>query len=88
MTQPTWLRSGDLGFVRDDELYICGRVKDMLIVRGLNYYPQDIEAIVEEDPDVRKGCVAAFAHEAGDRESLVVVAEAEEPTSACLMPAP
>ena len=51
----TWLRSGDLGFVRDEELYICGRLKDMLIVRGLNYYPQDIEARVEEDPNVRKG---------------------------------
>ena len=76
---PTWLRSGDLGFVRDDELYISGRVKDMLIVRGLNYYPQDIEAIVEEDADVRKGCVAAFAYEAENRESLVVVAELKNP---------
>ena len=84
---PTWLRSGDLGFVRDDELYVCGRVKDMLIVRGLNYYPQDIEAIVEEDPNVRKGCVAAFAHEADGRETLVVVAEAEESAITCLMPA-
>jgi thioester reductase-like protein len=76
---PTWLRSGDLGFVRDEELYICGRLKDMLIVRGLNYYPQDIEALVEEDPNVRKGCVAAFAHEAEGRESLVVVAEVKNP---------
>jgi thioester reductase-like protein len=76
---PTWLRSGDLGFVLDDELYICGRLKDMLIVRGHNYYPQDVEALVEEDPNVRKGCVAAFAHEAENRESLVVVAEVKNP---------
>ena len=75
----TWLRSGDLGFVRDNELYICGRLKDMLIVRGLNYYPQDIEALVEQDPCVRKGCVAAFAHEVEGRESLVVVAEVKNP---------
>jgi thioester reductase-like protein len=75
----TWLRSGDLGFVQDDELYICGRLKDMLIVRGLNYYPQDIEALVEQDPRVRKGCVAAFAHEADGRELLVVVAEVKNP---------
>ncbi|MDO8680856.1 MAG: thioester reductase domain-containing protein [Acidobacteriota bacterium] len=76
---PTWLRSGDLGFMLDGELYLCGRVKDMIIVRGLNYYPQDIEALVEEDPLVRKGCVAAFACEAESRESLVVVAELKNP---------
>ena len=76
---PAWLRSGDLGFVLDDELYICGRLKDMLIVRGLNYYPQDIEALVEEDRRVRKGCVAAFAYDAEGRESLIVVAEVKNP---------
>ena len=54
-------------------------LKDMLIVRGLNYYPQDIEALVEEDDRVRKGCVAAFAYEAEGRESLVVVAEVKNP---------
>ncbi len=72
---PTWLRSGDMGFLHDGELYICGRSKDMLIVRGLNYYPQDIEALVEADGRVRKGCVAAFACEGKNSETLVVVAE-------------
>lgn len=72
---PTWLRSGDLGFMHGDELYVCGRVKDMFIVRGLNYYPQDIEGLVESDARVRKGCVAAFALERDDQETLVVVAE-------------
>jgi thioester reductase-like protein len=72
---PTWLRSGDLGFLHDGELYVCGRHKDLIIVRGLNYYPQDIEAIVETDDRVRKGCVAAFAVDGASCEELVVVAE-------------
>ena len=70
-----WLRTGDLGFMQDGELFICGRAKDLIIVRGLNYHPQDIEAIVEEDPAIRPGCVAAFAVEKGGGEVLVVVAE-------------
>ena len=72
---PGWLRTGDMGFLHDGELYICGRYKDMLIVRGLNYYPQDVEAIVQGDGRIRKGCVAAFACERDGRESLVIVAE-------------
>jgi thioester reductase-like protein len=78
-TAPGWLRSGDVGFMYDGELYVCGRLKDMVIVRGLNYYPQDIEAIVEADPLVRKGCVAAFAADGPDRERLVIVAEVRRP---------
>ncbi|HUF23358.1 MAG TPA: AMP-binding protein, partial [Vicinamibacterales bacterium] len=74
-----WLRTGDLGFLHDGELYICGRIKDLLIVRGLNYYPQDVEAIVEEHHDIRKGSVAAFACEGESRETLVVVAELKHP---------
>ena len=71
----TWLRSGDLGFLYNGELYICGRAKDLVIIRGLNYYPQDIETIVEQDPVIRKSCVAAFARDSDGREQLVVVAE-------------
>ncbi|MDQ3082520.1 MAG: SDR family oxidoreductase, partial [Gemmatimonadota bacterium] len=71
----SWLRTGDMGFLHDGELYVCGRSKDMLIVRGLNYYPQDIEIVLEEDPHIRKGCVAAFANEKDGHETLVVVAE-------------
>jgi thioester reductase-like protein len=70
-----WLRSGDMGFIHDGDLYICGRLKDMIIVRGLNYYPQDIERIIEQDPRVRKGCVAAFAGERDGSEVLIVIAE-------------
>lgn len=69
----TWLRTGDLGFMYKNELYVCGRLKDMIIIRGLNYYPQDIESTIEEDACVRKGCVAAFSVEKNERESLVVV---------------
>lgn len=75
----TWLRSGDLGFVQDGELYICGRTKDLIIVRGLNYYPQDVEVIVEASPAIRRGCVAAFSWDEGGREQLVVVAELRNP---------
>lgn len=77
----TWLRTGDMGFVHDGELYVCGRSKDMLIVRGLNYYPQDIEALVEADHRIRKGCSAAFATETDGSEHLVVVAELKKPRS-------
>ncbi len=75
---PTWLRSGDVGFLHDGELYVCGRLKDLIIVRGQNHYPQDIEAIVETDERVRKGCVAAFASEHDDGEGVVVVAEVKD----------
>jgi thioester reductase-like protein len=69
----TWLRTGDLGFLHNSELYVCGRLKDMIILRGSNYYPQDIEAIIERSSLVRAGCVAAFAVEKSGIESLVVV---------------
>ncbi len=55
-----WLRTGDLGFVLDDHLYVTGRKKDLIIRFGRNYYPQDIEAVVEGVEGVRKGCVIAF----------------------------
>ncbi|GAB2883493.1 fatty acyl-AMP ligase [Streptomyces mayteni] len=72
-----FMRSGDLGFLDGGELYVTGRHKDLLIVGGRNHYPQDIEATVEESHDaVRKGCVAAFAIDDGDRERVVVVAGA------------
>jgi amino acid adenylation domain-containing protein len=57
-----WLRTGDLGFVRDGELHVTGRLKDLIILRGQNVYPQDIERAIEAEVDaVRAGRVAAFA---------------------------
>jgi fatty-acyl-CoA synthase len=81
----TWLRTGDLGCYIDGDLYITGRIKDMVIVDGRNHYPQDIEATVAEASDgIRHGFVAAFsvpARELPDgapddtSEKLVIVAE-------------
>ncbi len=72
----TWLRTGDLGALRDGELYISGRLKDMLIVRGHNLYPQDIERTVEtEISHVRKGRVAAFAVQQDGEEGIGIAAE-------------
>lgn len=75
----TWLRTGDLGFLHERELYICGRIKDLIILRGRNYYPQDIERIVEGHAALRKGCSAAFSVDRDGDEVLVVVAELRHP---------
>ena len=72
----TWLRTGDLGFLHNDDLFVTGRLKDMLIVRGQNLYPQDIERCVEDEVDlVRKGRVCAFAIEHQGREGIGIAAE-------------
>jgi len=69
-----FLRSGDLGFWHAGELYICGRVKDLIIIRGQNSYPQDIEATVEAvDALVMSGSVAAFPVQTDGMESFAVV---------------
>ena len=74
----SYVRSGDLGFMHDGELYITGRLKDMIIVRGVNRYPQDIETTVEQcHPWTRSGGAAGFAVNRWDREHLVVVCEVE-----------
>ncbi|MDR6305692.1 amino acid adenylation domain-containing protein/non-ribosomal peptide synthase protein (TIGR01720 family) [Nitrobacter vulgaris] len=71
-----WLRTGDLGFIRDGALVVAGRLKDVLIVRGQNVYPTDVEQAVEADVNsVRRGRVAAFAVEAEGREGIGVAAE-------------
>jgi fatty-acyl-CoA synthase len=57
-----WLDTGDLGFLHGGELYITGRAKDILIVRGSNRAPEEIEAVVSELEGVRTGCVAAVSH--------------------------
>lgn len=72
-----YLRTGDLGFLHKDELFICGRLKDLIIVGGRNYYPQDIEATAEEASDlVRLGCSAAFTidttHQGGEEVALAM----------------
>ncbi len=71
-----FLRSGDLGFLREGELFVTGRLKDLIIIRGRNYYPQDIELTVEQShAALRPGCCAAFMAEVAGEERLVVVQE-------------
>lgn len=78
-----WFKTGDLGYLIDGELVICGRIKDVIIVSGRNCYPQDIEHAAERIEGVRPGNVVAFGiPKARGRESLVVVAETKSPQDA------
>lgn len=71
-----WLATGDLGVYLDGELYLTGRIKDMIIVDGRNHYPTDIETTVSAaSPAVRSGYVAAFSVPGVSGEELVIVAE-------------
>ncbi|BBY15566.1 AMP-binding protein [Mycolicibacterium litorale] len=70
-----WLRTGDLGFISDDELFIMGRLKDLLIVRGRNHYPDDIEGTIQE---ISGGRVAAISVEQDRTEQLVAIVEAKK----------
>ncbi|ORB12039.1 AMP-binding protein [Mycobacterium noviomagense] len=67
-----WLRTGDLGFIFSDDLFIVGRIKDLLIIRGRNHYPEDIETTVQE---ITRGRVAAISVPLDSTEQLVTVIE-------------
>ncbi|HEX8472816.1 MAG TPA: condensation domain-containing protein [Pyrinomonadaceae bacterium] len=83
----TFLRTGDLGFVHGGELFVAGRMKDLIIIRGLNHYPQDIEQTAEQSyPSLRPGCCAAFTVTVAGEEQLVVVQEVEQPQQAQELP--
>ena len=82
-----YLRTGDLGFIHDGEIFICGRLKDLIIIRGRNIHPQDIEDSVRDvHPMLRPGGVAAFAVDAGEGEDagerLVLAVEVRDDRSA------
>ncbi|MDN0196800.1 fatty acyl-AMP ligase [Streptomyces sp. S.PNR 29] len=71
-----WLRTGDLGAWHDKQLYVTGRLKDLVIIDGVNHYPHDIEATVQDaHPAIRAHHIAAFSVDADGEERLVVVAE-------------
>jgi acyl-CoA synthetase (AMP-forming)/AMP-acid ligase II/alkylation response protein AidB-like acyl-CoA dehydrogenase/acyl carrier protein len=73
-----FLRTGDLGFIKNGELFISGRLKDLIIIRGTNHYPQDIEWTVQSShPALRAEHGAAFAVEVGGVERLVITQEVE-----------
>jgi len=73
-----FLRTGDMGFLSGGELYVTGRIKDLIIIRGQNHYPQDIELSIEKsDPAFRPGCGAVFSVERGEEERLVIVWEVD-----------
>lgn len=72
----TWLRTGDLGFYLDDELYVTGRIADLIVIDDRRLYPEDVEiTVAEASPIVRRGYAAAFTVPSGAGEKLVVVAE-------------
>ena len=75
-TEEKFLRTGDLGFMHGQELFVTGRLKDLIIIRGTNHYPQDIEAAVAASHvSLLAGCGAAFSVEIGSEERLVIVQE-------------
>jgi amino acid adenylation domain-containing protein len=77
--QGPFLRTGDLGFIRDGELYVTGRLKDLIIIRGRNHYPQDIERSVQQcHPAFNAGSGVAFSVEEESEESLILVQEVEQ----------
>lgn len=74
----TFLKTGDLGFLLEGQMFVAGRIKDLIIIRGVNRYPQDIEQTVENCGDALKaGSSAAFAVDFLGRERLIIVAEVE-----------
>jgi amino acid adenylation domain-containing protein len=81
-----FLRTGDLGYIKNGELFVAGRIKDLIIVRGRNYHPQDIELTVQQsDPALEAGGCAVFSIEVANEERLVIVKElsqnVEDPNS-------
>ena len=73
-----YLRTGDLGFLQDGELFVTGRHKDLIIIRGLNYYPHDIELTVERShAALRPDCAAAFSVNRDGEEQLAIVQEVD-----------
>ena len=73
-----FLRTGDLGFMKNGELFVTGRLKDLIIISGRKFYPQDIEMTVEQShPALRPACCAAFSVDGTGEEQLVIAAEVE-----------
>ena len=77
LPERSFLRTGDIGFLHDGELFVCGRFRDMIIIRGQNIYPEDIEALAKKAyPELRGNAVVAFRSGGPQSEGLTLVAEA------------
>ena len=74
-----WLMTGDLGYMKDQQLFVTGRKKELIIFGGRNYYPQDIERVVHGLELVRPGSVVAFGTKNGHDEGIVIVAAPRDP---------
>ena len=87
-TRARFLRTGDLGVIGDDgEVFVCGRLKDLIIIGGRNIHPQDLEAaVVAADPIVRPGNAVAFGVRVDGVERVVVAAEVRKKTLAASSP--
>lgn len=82
-----WLRTGDLGYLSEGELFVCGRAKDVIIVNGRKYHPQDLERAVDDLAGVRRGRVVAFgALEPGRADRVVIVVEPSGTVSSRSLP--
>ena len=79
-----WLRTGDLGYLVGGEVFISGRIKDILIVNGRNYYPQRIEWLVDEIPGIRRGSSVVFTRPGSSSEEIVIAAESRTEDPAAL----
>ncbi len=79
-----WLHTGDLGYIAGGQIFICGRSKDLIIIHGANYYPQDIEWAVAEVPGVQRNAALAFSVMRGGEETLIVCAEGKPADAAQL----
>jgi acyl-CoA synthetase (AMP-forming)/AMP-acid ligase II len=79
------LRTGDLGYLAGRELFVTGRIKDLLIIRGRNLYPHDLEdTVAAASPAIRPGCIAVFPIEREGEEKVAVVAEVDPTAGAAL----
>jgi fatty-acyl-CoA synthase len=74
-----WFRTGDLGYVAEGDLVVCGRDKDLIVIAGRNIYPEEVERALQSVAGVWRGNVAVFATSRNGREAIVIMAEAEDP---------
>ena len=78
-----WLHTGDLGYMADGELFVCGRIKDLIVINGRKYYPQDLEWAVADIAGIRRGGIVAFGTaEPGASDRVVIVFEPSGTTAA------